>query len=144
VSGSSVFQTQRNTEETDRNDQQNSETTEKDSEHEHDDVVSDGENENDRENNTDNDTDEEETMESENEARGIKRGDEVLDDSFRKNFPPLKTRRPSQVVPRSIESRNSFAVQALDPEDPPLVIDESDVRHGDLSRTDDGHLLSGK
>jgi hypothetical protein len=79
-----------------------------------------------------------EQMEDETEIRGKKRsqGDdhEVLNDSFRKNFPPLKTRRPSQ-VPRSFETINPFSVLGLDLEDPPLVIDKSGAGHVELRGT---------
>ena len=64
---------------------------------------------------------------SEEDGRGTKRSQDVEDtevnDSFHKNFPPLKSRKPSH-VPAGIEVSNPFSVLDL-VSDSPLVIDDS-------------------
>jgi hypothetical protein len=75
----------------------------------------------------DGDDDDDEMDESVDKSRGTKRGqDQEVTYSFRKHFPPFKTRRPAQ-APLSIDQTNRFTVLDLDTEDTPLVIDDSEM-----------------
>jgi hypothetical protein len=75
----------------------------------------------------DDDSDDNDEIESADTSRGTKRSQyNAVSDSFRKTFPPLKTRRPTY-APSSIKITNPYSMLDLDSEDPPLKIDESNL-----------------
>jgi hypothetical protein len=88
--------------------------------------------------------DEQQQQQSDN--RGKKRSqdstDGELQDSFHKNFPPLKTRRPSKTPP-GISVSNPFSLLDDGDSDSPLVIDESPVESEKSGGAWDSHLGQG-